>query len=80
MNKPYLVFSGVFAALASILITAFLLWAALSHNTQCEFFCEGEIDWSYILQFSLLNLAVLFVPIFCLSALVGWFFGRRSGY
>ena len=53
------------AVVFSSLVSSFMLYVAWQHNPQCEFHCNGSIEWS--------NIVVLifswFVPVFCVSYL-----------
>lgn len=65
--------SLIIAAIAAVGFGSFALWGGLSHNIQCEFFCDGQLDWGYALSIFAVNAAAAFVAVsivlFCVRLL-----------
>jgi hypothetical protein len=74
--RRFWVIAVPFAAGASLLVSLFLLSAGLSVNSQCEFGCNGDFEWLHIVEFVLLNCAILFAPLLLISLGFLYFFRK----
>jgi len=72
------IFSLVISALSvSFAGSLLIVLAALQHNTQCEFYCDGRIDWNYTLTV-FASWFLILLPLALAISLFGWFIVKRS--
>jgi hypothetical protein len=54
-----------------------IVLAALQHNTQCELYCDGRVDWGYALTI-FASWFLILLPVALAISLFGWLVVKRS--
>ncbi|GAA5214895.1 hypothetical protein ACFSJ3_00930 [Corallincola platygyrae] len=58
------------AAILGGIAAVAIMYIALQHNPQCEFECDGAIDWSHLLMYGGVAFLQVFAFVICLALFV----------